>query len=163
MTDRLSSMCRVLEHAAICPVGFVGETHPCYTIIMSKKVPQKAKDTKLVAHFTEWYCAAHHGSNPRVVLESQGVLKGIYGKRIPILCAECANYVRCVETRTEKCPKDPKPFCTVCDIKCYKPEMAEYARKIMRYSGPRSLFSRYWRQAVRHIVESRRSHKKTAP
>jgi len=38
--------------------------------------------------------------------------------------------------------------------------MAEYARNIMRYSGPRSLFSRYWRSAIKFAIVSRRLRKK---
>ncbi len=117
---------------------------------------QKAKDTKLVAHFTEWYCAAHHRERTRFALTSGGAEAKIYGKNTPVLCEECAEYIGYAEVRTEKCPKDPKPFCTACDIKCYNSSMAEYARNVMRYSGPRSLFSRYWFRAVQHVITSRR-------
>jgi hypothetical protein len=113
---------------------------------------QKAKDADLTAHFTEWFCAARHADCQRSVLVSDGATVGIYGKRIPIMCEQCAEYVRYAEERVGKCPKNPKPFCTACEIKCYKPNMAEYARNVMRYSGPRSIFSRYWCRAIWHIV-----------
>ena len=121
---------------------------------------QKAKDTKLVAHFTAWYCAAHHQNRKRSPIASAGTAAGIYGRQAIILCEECAEYIRRVEILTEKCPFDPKPFCTICNIKCYTPQMAEYARAIMRYSGPRSIFSRYWYRAIQHAIASKRLRKK---
>ena len=126
---------------------------------MLKKGTQKAKDAVLVAHFTEWYCAAHHADRSRVALVSDGVQAGIYRRKAPLLCEECAQFVRYVELRTEKCPKDPKPFCAVCEIKCYRPRMALYSRDVMRYSGPRALFSRYWLAAIRHAISMMKARK----
>jgi len=124
-----------------------------------QKGTQKAKDTVLVVRFTEWYCKAHHRDAERSQLQSPGVETGIYGRHLPILCGDCAAYARYVEFRTELCPNDPKPFCTVCAIKCYAPDMAEYSRMVMRYSGPRSVFSRYWRRALQHILIDKRRQK----
>ena len=104
------------------------------------QMTQKAKDTEFAIRFTEWYCRAHHSASPRVALESVAVDAGFYGKRTPLLCTDCADFARYVEQRTEACPHKPKPFCAVCDIKCYKSDMAEYSRMVMRYSGPRSIF-----------------------
>ena len=123
------------------------------------KETQKVKDTVLAVRFTEWYCKAYHQEGDRRLLESPGTQAGIYGKRPPLLCADCAAYARYVELRTELCPNTPKPFCTACTIKCYAPPMAEYSRKVMRYAGPRSLFSRYWRRALQHILlDKRKQH-----
>jgi len=119
---------------------------------MLKPGTRKAKDAELAARFAEWYCAAHHGAARRSVLESDGGRAGIYRKRKPVLCDECAEYVRYAELRTEKCPKDPMPFCSRCDIKCYSPEMAQYSRAVMRYSAPRSIFSRYCLRAIRYMA-----------
>ena len=124
--------------------------------VLIGKNNQKAKDAELVTRFVEWYCAAHHTAAQRLPLESSGVDAGVYGARIPLLCKECAEYVRYAEQRTELCRIDPKPFCTVCAVKCYNPEMAEYSRMIMRYSGPRSLRSRYCLRALQHMLVSRR-------
>ncbi|MCL2882497.1 MAG: nitrous oxide-stimulated promoter family protein [Coriobacteriia bacterium] len=126
---------------------------------MLEKGSKKAKDAELVVRFTEWYCAAHHQDVERPPLESPGVDAGIYGTRIPRLCTACADYARYAEHRTELCRQQPKPFCAVCKIKCYKPDMAEYSRKVMRYSGPRSIFSRYCLRAVGHAYSTLRYHK----
>lgn len=113
---------------------------------------QKAKDAELVVRFTEWYCRAKHKNASKSALVSGGVEAGIYGARIPKLCDECAEFARYAERRTELCRQNPKPFCAFCEIKCYKRDMAQYSRKVMRYSGPRSLFSRYCFRALRHAV-----------
>ena len=120
---------------------------------------QKAKDAELVVRFTEWYCASHHRDRARTALESPGVEAGIYGARVPLLCEECAGYARYAERRTELCRQNPKPFCAVCPIKCYKPDMAAYSREVMRYAGPRSLFSRYCLRAVHHAFDTLRYHR----
>lgn len=115
---------------------------------------QKRKDAELVVRFTEWYCAAHHSDTERTPLVSDGQTLGIYGEQVPLLCPECSEFARYAEVRTAYCNNDPKPFCAFCEIKCYKPEMREYSRKVMRYSGPRSLLSRYWLRALAHGLQT---------
>jgi hypothetical protein len=111
---------------------------------------QKAKDAELLVRFTEWYDKAHHGDRERTPLVSDGVSAGIYGDRVPVLCDECAQFARYAEKRTEHCPHDPKPFCATCPNKCYSKDMQAYSKKVMRWAGPRALFSRYWLRAIQH-------------
>ncbi|MCL2479397.1 MAG: nitrous oxide-stimulated promoter family protein [Treponema sp.] len=115
---------------------------------------QKDKDTELVGRFTEWFCRARHTNCPKSLLESEGVLAGVYRNRAPLLCTECADFMRYAESRTRNCPLNPKPFCSVCEIKCYNQPMGEYSRSIMRYSGPRSVFSVYWIDALRYLFKA---------
>ena len=43
--------------------------------------------------------------------------------------------------RLDKCPfKDNKKFCSKCKVHCYKPEMRQQIKNVMRYAGPRMLF-----------------------
>ncbi len=129
---------------------------------MLEKGTKRAKDAELVVRFTEWYCAAHHASEQRQPLRSPGADAGIYGKRVPCLCQDCAAFARYAERRTELCRQQPKPFCAVCKIKCYKPEMVGYSRKVMRYSGPRSVFSRYCLRALEHAYSTAKYRKEPA-
>lgn len=56
--------------------------------------------------------------------------------------------------RSDKCPfMDTKTFCSNCSVHCYKPEMREKIRKVMRFSGPRIILY-HPIMAVRHMVES---------
>lgn len=56
-------------------------------------------------------------------------------------CAECRALIDYAWFRLDKCPFAPdKPACADCRIHCYKPEMRERIRAVMRYSGPRMVF-----------------------
>lgn len=57
------------------------------------------------------------------------------------LCNECRELWEYVKFRRSKCPfGDNKPFCSNCKIHCYKSEMRERIKAVMRYSGPRMMF-----------------------
>lgn len=52
------------------------------------------------------------------------------------LCTECNELLEYVKFRRSKCPwGDKKPFCSNCKIHCYKPEMREKIKEVMRFSG----------------------------
>jgi len=67
-------------------------------------------------------------------------------------CAEVANYA---DRRLDRCPfGGGKPACTNCPIHCYKPELRERMREVMRFAGPRMI----WRHpylAIRHLLDGR--------
>jgi hypothetical protein len=56
------------------------------------------------------------------------------------VCVECQQLYGYAMQRVDKCPyQDDKPTCAKCPIHCYKPEMREQIRQVMRYAGPRML------------------------
>lgn len=56
------------------------------------------------------------------------------------LCAGCAELSDYAMQRIAKCPfQDDKPTCAKCPIHCYKPDMREQVRRVMRYAGPRMM------------------------
>jgi predicted amidophosphoribosyltransferase len=56
------------------------------------------------------------------------------------LCETCQDLHTYAMQRIEKCPfKENKPTCARCPVHCYKPEMRERVRQVMRYAGPRML------------------------
>jgi len=58
------------------------------------------------------------------------------------LCADCANLLLYAKTKIEKCPfNDKKPNCGSCKIKCYSKPMQDKIIKIMKYVGPRLVFT----------------------
>jgi hypothetical protein len=64
-----------------------------------------------------------------------------------------------VELRLNKCPfKENKTFCSNCKIHCYKKDMQEKIRRVMRYSGPRMLLY-HPILAIKHLIESKREKK----
>jgi hypothetical protein len=48
-----------------------------------------------------------------------------------------------------------KPTCAACPVHCYKPDMREQVRSVMRYAGPRMLWRHPW-FAIMHLLDSRR-------
>ena len=80
---------------------------------------------RVVGHMVRYYCRAHHMDREK----SDG------------LCDECRKLLRYAYTRLDKCPYgDSKPNCSSCRIHCYKRDMKEAIKAVMRYSGPRMIF-----------------------
>lgn len=76
------------------------------------------------------------------------------------LCAECAGLLAYARARSERCPfQEKKTFCSNCRVHCYKPQMREKIRAVMRYSGPRMPFHRPV-TAVRHLIETKREKRR---
>lgn len=71
------------------------------------------------------------------------------------LCSECAELQAYAMNRLARCPfGQDKPTCANCQIHCYKPQLRERIREVMRYAGPRML----WRHpilAIRHLLDGR--------
>lgn len=72
------------------------------------------------------------------------------------LCPACATLMQYAQQRSDNCPfMESKTFCSNCTVHCYKPEMREEIRKVMRFSGPRMVFY-HPVMAVRHVLESKK-------
>lgn len=83
------------------------------------------------------YCRKHHHT----------------GKR---LCEECAQLEAYARERSNKCPfMETKSFCSNCKVHCYKPEMRDKIRRVMRFSGPRMIFH-HPITAIRHLIDTRK-------
>ncbi len=54
---------------------------------------------------------------------------------------------------------ETKTFCSNCKVHCYKPEMREKIRIVMRYSGPRMLFV-HPVMCLKHLIESKKEKKR---
>ena len=52
-----------------------------------------------------------------------------------------------------------KTFCSNCRVHCYKPDMREKIRQVMRFSGPRMLFYHPIR-AIRHVIETKKEKRR---
>ena len=56
------------------------------------------------------------------------------------LCAECQALSDYAVQRSDRCPfMETKTFCSNCRVHCYKPEMREKIRAVMRWAGLRML------------------------
>ena len=80
------------------------------------------KEKKTIKKMIEVYCWKKHGT--------------VRGD----LCPECRNLLNYALSRLDLCPfKGDKPTCKNCPVHCYRPDMRERIREVMRFSGPRLL------------------------
>lgn len=99
---------------------------------------QREKET--VSLMIALYCRHHHG-----------------GKE---LCPDCAALDAYARQRSEKCPfMETKTFCSNCRVHCYKADMREKIRAVMRWSGPRMIFH-HPVMALRHLIETKREKRR---
>ncbi len=76
------------------------------------------------------------------------------------LCADCAALDVYARQRSDLCPfMETKTFCSNCKVHCYKPDMQEKVREVMRFSGPRIMLYRPG-MAIRHLIESKKEKKR---
>lgn len=97
---------------------------------------KKEKELEVVKLMIELYCHKNHKAKHHE------------------LCPECQELYDYVVFRRGKCPwGDNKPFCQNCKIHCYKPDMREKIRTVMRFSGPRIVMY-HPVIATRHLCET---------
>lgn len=91
----------------------------------SLKIEKKRKKEQLVvSEMIALYCRKKHG------VASKGEL-----------CPECKKLCEYAQARSEHCPfMEEKTFCANCRVHCYKPDMRERIREVMRFSGPRMIW-----------------------
>lgn len=76
------------------------------------------------------------------------------------LCEECRQLEEYARLRSEKCPfMETKTFCSNCKVHCYKPDMRERIREVMRFSGPRMIFV-HPTAAIRHVIETKKEKRR---
>lgn len=108
---------------------------------MSKNIQTKREREKaVVSQMITLYCKKKHHTGAE-------------------LCTECAELMLYARMRSDKCPfMENKTFCSNCKVHCYKPDMRERIREVMRFSGPRMIFY-HPITAVRHLIETKKEKK----
>ncbi len=102
---------------------------------------KREREKKMVSEMIALYCRKNHGT------------KGT-------LCPECAALNMYARQRSDKCPfMETKTFCSNCKVHCYKPEMREKIRAVMRFSGPRMIFH-HPVAAIRHVIETKKEKRR---
>ncbi|MGD9567010.1 MAG: nitrous oxide-stimulated promoter family protein [Sedimentibacter sp.] len=85
------------------------------------KEDRLSEDVNTVTAMIKIYCNGNHGRKE--------------------LCDDCLELAQYAKNRVENCIfDDKKPVCGKCTVHCYKPEMREKIRTVMRYSGPKMLY-----------------------
>lgn len=75
-------------------------------------------DAKILRQFVKIYCKKHH-----------------QGQDVEGYCADCGKILEYALKRDQTCRLEPKPKCKDCKIHCYKPEMRQKIKEIMKFSG----------------------------
>ncbi len=102
---------------------------------ISKELKEWEREKRLIPVMIKMYCHGKHKTK---------------GKEICSSCKELEEYAL---YRLEKCPfKINKKFCSFCKIHCYKPDMRDKIKDVMKYSGPRMIFT-HPIFAVKHVVQ----------
>lgn len=109
---------------------------------MSEKVESKRqREKEVVSLMIRLYCQKNHK-----------VKSG--------LCPDCQALNDYAAERSDRCPfMETKTFCSNCSVHCYKPEMREKIRAVMRFSGPRMMLY-HPVLAVRHVIESKKEKRR---
>lgn len=98
---------------------------------------KREQEKQMVSQMIALYCRKNHGTKDS-------------------LCPECAALNDYARRRSDKCPfMETKTFCSNCKVHCYKPEMREKIRIVMRFSGPRMIFH-HPAAAIRHLIETKK-------
>ena len=100
-----------------------------------KNLDKKRKRESIVLQeMITLYCRKHHSKNG--------------------CCKQCQELMDYGNMRINNCPfMESKTFCSNCKVHCYKPEMREKIRTVMRYSGPRIIF-KHPIMAPWHVITS---------
>ena len=72
-----------------------------------------------------------------------------------VLCPRCQELLDYAHRRLDRCRYgEEKPTCKKCPIHCYRPEMKERIRAVMRWSGPRMILY-HPVDAIKHVLRER--------
>jgi len=104
-----------------------------------RKVHRIERERRTVEAMLGLYCRGRHGGRG--------------------LCGECQELRGYAMRALDRCPyREDKPVCSKCKIHCYRPEMRERIKAVMRYSGPRMLVH-HPILAIEHLMDGLRRPK----
>lgn len=97
--------------------------------------PRMKRERKTIEEMISFFCRNHHG-------EAEASL-----------CCDCRQLLEYALLRLKHCPfQEEKTSCGKCPRHCYKPDMRERVRHVMRFSGPRMILVHPF-LAISHMVD----------
>ena len=103
---------------------------------------KREKEKKTVAEMITLFCRKNHEATRGGLWES---------------CRELLDYAW---ARSDACPfMENKTFCSNCKVHCYKPEMREKIREVMRFAGPR-MITTHPIMAISHVMETKKEKRR---
>ena len=95
------------------------------------------REKRTVGIMVKLYCDRHHDI--------------IYSE-----CNDCNKLTEFAKDRINKCVfQNNKPVCSECQIHCYRQDMRDKIKTVMRYVGPRMII-RHPIIGIRHLIDKRR-------
>lgn len=108
---------------------------------MKSTESKREKEKRIVGEMIRLYCKKNHKSKND-------------------LCSDCMALKQYAEQRSDKCPfMETKTFCSNCTVHCYKSDMREKIKEVMRFSGPRMIFY-HPVLAISHLIESKKEKRR---
>jgi YbgA-like uncharacterized protein len=102
-----------------------------------KRFRRRRRELRTLEAMIGMYCRHHH----------HGML----------LCADCSMLADYARRRLERCVfGDEKPTCANCTVHCYRDDMRERVRTMMRWAGPRMIFRHPVLAVMHKLVDGRR-------
>ena len=101
--------------------------------MQSEPTVQQTNDIKIIARFTEVWCAGQHHDNRQPVTVHPGLQ--------PFkLCPDGTAFLQYAVKKRLCCPLEAeKPTCRRCRIHCYAPQQRALVKQIMAWSGKRMI------------------------
>mgnify|MGYP001186367077 CR=1 FL=1 len=100
--------------------------------------PRMLREWKTIQHMIRIYCRGKHPGHAE-------------------LCPQCADLRDYVHARLDHCPfQEEKSTCAHCAVHCYRADMRERIRVVMRFSGPRMLLHHPYLALMHLLVDDRR-------
>jgi hypothetical protein len=104
-----------------------------------KRFVRRVRERKTIETMVRMYCRGHR-----------------HDRHEASLCSDCGALFEYASRRLERCVfGDAKPACANCVVHCYKADMRERIRVVMRWAGPRMML-RHPIMAVGHLIAERR-------
>lgn len=111
------------------------------SVTLTNTHPRLVREARTIESMIQIYCRRKHET-------SRG------------LCTDCQELFDYAVVRLNKCPfQEEKSTCANCKVHCYRPEMRERIRDVMRFSGPFMLYRHPYLAFMHLVVDDRREAK----
>lgn len=96
------------------------------------------RESRTVAAMVRLYCRRHHTAGQKE------------------LCPQCRELLDYARQRLQRCRfQEGKTVCVRCPVHCYRPQMRQQIKDVMRYAGPR-MIARHPLLTLLHCLDQRR-------
>lgn len=126
----------------------------------SRRIGREQRTLAVMVHM---YCRDAHDAGQGTPADSRSQGPGRLLGPAVLLCPSCAALLDYALERVQRCPfAQNKPTCARCTVHCFRSDMREQMRSVMRHSGPRMTL-RHPYLAFAHLLDRRRTPAERRP